>query len=467
MKQPSPARCIRGVVRLGLALISLAGCAPPAEPLRLVLLVTVDTLRADHLGAYGSERGLTPNLDRLAERALVFSSAYAAAPLTLPSVASLMTGRHPVELGIWSNESLLQTTAPTLAAALGERGWSTAAVIGNWILRRACGLGAGFESYDDSLPQREAIRRWPERVAADLTDSLLEILARCTEAADARCFLWGHYQDPHGPYTPPAQLRERYLEDERRRPGGTDRLPVLDDHRGIGGIPDYQLLEGKREVAFYRAGYAGEIRYLDREIGRLLDALEARGLMEQTVIVFAADHGESLGENDQWFAHGEYLTEPLVRVPLMIRAPGLPAGRRDDLASLLDVHATLLELATGVPPDPKGRGRNLLALDAAQRESVSYLTTLGGGARQRRGLVQGAFKYTIEKRDGVWYGRLVRREREDLDLIAAAPQVAAKMRRRLEYLLGDLQRDAAPVQRQELSERDRARLRALGYVEGD
>ncbi len=176
----------RAVAALGLAATLLGpavGCgegswlrgSPAPETLSL-LWISLDTLRADHLGAYGSDRDLTPNLDELARESLVFSNAYATAPFTLPSIASLMTGRYPEDLGIWSNESRVQHAASTLATALREGGWRTRAVVGNWILRGESGLSAGFEVYDDTFPQRESTRGWPERIAEDLTDGLLRVL---------------------------------------------------------------------------------------------------------------------------------------------------------------------------------------------------------------------------------------------------------------------------------------------------
>jgi arylsulfatase len=447
-------------------LLGCFGCTAAPPPLALVLLITADTLRADHLGAYGSDRDLTPNLDKLARESLVFSNAYATAPFTLPSIASLMTGRYPEDLGIWSNESRIPLETSTLATALREGGWRTRAVVGNWILRGESGLSTGFEVYDDAFPQRESTRGLPERIAEDLTDGLLRVLAECTAGESPRCFLWGHFQDPHGPYTPPGDLRDRYLPLERRRPGGTAQLPVRSDNRGYGGIPDYQFL-GEQEVAFYKAGYDAEIRYMDREVGRLIDAVEHRGLLERSLIVFAADHGEALGEEDYWFAHGDRLMEPLVRVPLLIRMRGTSAGQRDDVVSLVDVHPTLLGRVTGASVPATSRGRDLLAPNAAHSNSEPYLTTLGQALQLRSGLVRGEFKYSVEERDGVWYGKLVRREREEVDLTPAAPQIALKMRRQLFDFRRELIRGAPAIQQPALSEADRDKLRALGYLEGD
>src|SRR5262245_1664861 len=334
-----------------LAALCLAGCAGEPAP-RLFLLVSVDTLRADRLGAYGSDRGLTPRIDALARESELFRAAYAPASHTLPSVAALWTGRLPQEIGVVDNLSRLAPGVPTLAAELAERGFSTGAVVSNWVLRRSSGLDAGFSVYDDELPRREAARAVPERIASETTDAALRLVGRCAAEPAVRCLVWVHYQDPHGPYTPPAGGREARLARERAEPDGGRLLPILPGPFGTGGIPSYQALGGVREVAFYRAGYDAEIAYLDAEVGRLLDSVRERGLWERAVVVLLADHGESLGENDYWFGHGEDLTEALVRVPLLLRVPGRAPGERPDVVSLVDLRPTLLALATGEPVAP-------------------------------------------------------------------------------------------------------------------
>jgi arylsulfatase A-like enzyme len=155
-------------------LLATCGGAPP--PPDVLLLITVDTLRADRLGAFGSPLGLTPNLDALAEESALFTAAYAATPFTLPSLSALMTGRHPEELGIFRNESVLPETVPTLASELRDRGWQTQAVVSNFILRRSSGIGSGFDVFDDEFPQLEAVRKWPERIATGTTDAALRLL---------------------------------------------------------------------------------------------------------------------------------------------------------------------------------------------------------------------------------------------------------------------------------------------------
>jgi arylsulfatase A-like enzyme len=378
-----------------------------------------------------------------------------------------MTGRYPEELGIWTNESGLPDAVPTLAGELRGAGWRTLAVVSNFVLREASGLASGFDRYDDEFPQYEAVRKWPERIAADTTDAALAMLDGCAIGADGKCFLWVHYQDPHGPYTPPEALRERYLPGERGREDGERVLPVQPGDVGAGGIPEYQFFEGHQEVAFYRAGYDAEVRYMDEQIGRFLAGLGERGLSDRAAVVFAADHGESLGELDYWFAHGEHLSESLVRVPLLVRLPGLRPARRSDVVSLVDLFGSLLEWATGKPAVAEHRGRNLFDAGSSGAASVPYLATLGGSTVRRFGIVEGDFKLVVSERASGPRGRLYRRgDASDAEIGAQHPEARARLSARIADVRRSLRPLAEAVQ-QNLSAEDREKLRALGYVNDD
>ncbi|MGH0035426.1 MAG: sulfatase [Myxococcota bacterium] len=463
----SAGRLGRRVWRLALAAAvlgcgGLAGCAAERERPPALLLVTVDTLRTDHLGAYGSDRGLTPHLDALAERSVVFDRAYAAAPFTVPSVSALLTGRFPEETGIHSNEVRLPDDLPTLASALQAAGWRTAAVVSNFVLRRSSGLDRGFQVFDDRMTQRELIRKWPERDAPTTTEAAVELL-RQIALGDTPFFLWVHYQDPHGPYTPPDALRAAQLGRERARPGGREELALGRDHRGLGALPTYQAIDDEREVAFYRAGYAGEVAFMDAGVGRLLDELDALGLRDSTTVVFTADHGEGLGDHDYWFAHGEYLTDELTRVPLWVAHPGLEPGRRADLVSQVDLFASLASLL-GIEVD--GRApyvRDLWAPGAESGASTAYMASLTGSIRPRVGLVRGDHKVVGTRREGRTEYTLFALGAEDRDLGGDDPALLETMVQELESLRGSLLQRRS--QGQELSESDREALRALGYLD--
>jgi arylsulfatase len=461
---------MRALLAIGGSLLALAcGATDPAPdspaPPRLLLLLTVDTLRADHLGAYGSERGLTPNLDALAAQSLVFERVYAPTPFTVPSLVSLHTGRYPSELGMRTNLSQIPNEVPTLAEALKAAGWRTGAVVSNVVLQARPDLARGFDVFDDTMQQRESVRRWAERIAPDTTDAALKLLEAWSTDSDAArqpLFLWVHYQDPHGPYTPPEELRERFLALERER-SGTRKLQRYVNAYGHGGIPVYQQLGEADELAYYRAGYDAEIAYMDRELGRLLEALPRFAQASEIRTVFAADHGEAMGEHDFWFAHGHHLTDELVRVPLLVRGPDVTPGRRSDTASLADLQRTLTRWVGEAPLDDIRVGRDLLSPDAPQQTSVPLLSTLAAYPAPRWGIVSDDYKLILTLDGDIWSAELYRLGNEEVNLAAPAASVAARLRQELKALRERYDR-GAPEQATPLTEERRAQLEALGYL---
>lgn len=303
-----------------------------------VLLITVDTLRADHLHCYGQPLPASPNIDAFAARSVVFERAIAASGYTGPAHSSIMTARYPrrQSMGL-SNGMLTLDGVETLAEALRQGGYDTAAFVSNGVLAARSGLNRGFVVYDDELPSVE--RNRPnvfERLAPQTVERALAWLGR---PRTKPFFLWVHFQDPHGPYTPPAPYRDRF---HVPAVAGEPELRVLDDDGGRGGIPAYQLVEGPRRVSDYRSRYAGEIAFMDQSVGKLLAAVERH---RPTIVALTADHGESFGENDFYFAHGHSAAPDLSHVPLIVNAPGLRPERRADPVSHVDVMPTLLELA--------------------------------------------------------------------------------------------------------------------------
>ncbi len=430
----------------------LAGCGGHGSKTpRLFLLITVDTLRADHLGAYGAPAGSTPELDRLAAQSVVFENAYAVASCTLPSLGGLMTSRYPEEIGVQSNMSTVVADATTLASSLAARGFRTGGVVSNPVLRPESGIGAGFELYDARFRQLERVRGLPERSAPHTTRAALAMLGDLVASGADRLFLWVHYQDPHGPYTPPPPFDARFSE-----PAGP-LLAVNPTESGVGGIPNYQSLNGRREAGYYRARYKGEIAYADDAIGHLLRGVDRRGLLDDAIVVFAADHGEGMGEDDYWFAHGERLSDPLVHVPLLLRVPGRAPGRRADVASLLDVFPTVVALAGGGPV-PAARGRDLLAPAAAADASTVYQSTLRVARVPQRALIARGWRYLVEDAAaGV---------RETVSPLSGGATPASGL---LEDLRGALQRLRGGLRQPQAEQRaltpaDEEALKALGYV---
>lgn len=451
----------RSLVAAIAALLS-AACTPAGPVPRSLILVTVDTLRADRLGAYGSRLGLTPEIDALAAESTRFERAYTPIPLTFPAMVALLTGRHPEDVGVDSNELLRDAGSATLATALAARGYRTGAVVSNFVLRAATGLDRGFEHYDDRLPEPEPNRDISERSAAATTDAALAMIARLGDGARVPVFLWVHYQDPHGPYLPPRGYRARYLAREREAPDAGRRLPVSRSQSGNGAIPRYQLIDGERRVAFYRAGYDGEVRHVDDEIGRLARKLRSLGLLERAVLVFAADHGESLGEADYWFAHGERLIESQVRVPLFVRVPGQAAGSIAEPVSLVDVAPTLAALLE-IPLRGPLRGRDLFAPGV---RSELHLATPGESPVTRYGVIESGYQYVVTHDPGGDIERLHRLGDESRDLATAHPQVVEVLAERVRAWRDEIG-SRSPKQQPALAPEARRRLQALGYLEDE
>ncbi|MCA9512480.1 MAG: sulfatase [Myxococcota bacterium] len=456
------ARAFALVASLALA-AALPGCGRGARA-PLLLLVTVDTLRADHLGAYGSDLGATPRIDALASQSVAFDAAFAPASYTLPSMASLHTGLYPEEVGIFANRSAFRGSSVTVAEMLRIAGWRTGAAVSNYVLRGGTGMEIGFDVYDDAFTTSERNRDQPERTAEATTAAALAVLDALRASPHAGLFLWVHYQDVHGPYEPPAGLRERYLARARATRNGSRTLPT-GGINAMGAIPSYQVVDGRDDAAFYLAGYAGEVAFVDAQIGALLDGVDARGLLDDARVVFTADHGESLGEDDYWFAHGELLSDALVRVPLLVRAPGLAPGRRADVASMVDLLPTLAGLA-GLPLPARSAGRDLLAAGADRAPARAYLATLMGASTQRWGWVEDGH---VLVRTDLGGGR-VRDELRSLDRGAGGAAASAggddALRRRMGDELARFREelDVADAAWQELGPQDRAMLERLGYA---
>jgi arylsulfatase len=306
-----------------------------------VVLVTIDTLRADHLHCYGQPLPTSPSLDAFAARSVVFDRAIAASGYTGPAHASMMTGKYPRRHSMgFSNGMLVLGGVETLAENFRRAGYETAAFVSNQVVGARTGLDRGFDVYDGDLPSVERNRANVfERLAPQTTERALAWLAR---EHTQPFFLWVHLQDPHGPYTPPAAYLDPF---PLSAVDGEPELRVVEDSAGLGGIPPYQLIDGPRRVSNYRRRYAGEIAYMDQSVGQLLAAVEQRG---PAIVAVTADHGESFGENGFYFAHGHSAAPDLSHVPLILAAPGLRAERRADPVSHVDVMPTLLELA-GLP----------------------------------------------------------------------------------------------------------------------
>jgi arylsulfatase len=446
------------VALIALALCSCADevtCGAPAAPGPDVLLVTLDTLRADHLGAYGAPPDATPALDALAARGVVFERMLAASSRTAPSHASLFTSHWVRDHGIgYRNGSTRLGDEPTLASRFAAAGYQTAAFVSNSMLRRRIGLDAGFDLYDDALPDHEANRPVFERTAEKTTARATRWLRETREAPQPR-FLWVHYNDPHGPYTPPA----RYVKEPPGEPATT--LPVLQIQRGFHGIPAYQALDGQDDPRQYLARYAGEIRYLDDSIGALVESFERDAGRSGAIIAITADHGESLGEEDMWFSHGFATTPNLAHVPFLLLADGLPGGRVSTPVHHVDVLPTLLELAgLPVPEDAAGRALGpVLRGEAQLAEDRPLYVDVGAEVSVYRG------KTFLRARFGAALGNVAEGSFGTYRWDGGASWQRLDDSTSLALLALAYDRDRAPLHYANAPDADdQRRLRALGYL---
>lgn len=473
-----------GATRWCLAALLLAGCGGRAVPPgpRNVVLVTIDTLRADHLGVYGYARATSPAIDALARESTVFESALATCTSTGPATASLLTGTHRAWHRVLANGWVLADRVQTLAEVLQAHGYRTAARIANATLGADLGFAQGF---DDFAMPAALLQEGPGQFGGAPLVAEVEPLVQKLGAGPF--FLWLHFMDPHGPYFPPPEYQARFSPDDYRWPDEHD-LPISTSNFGLGVIPAYQRVERRAAPADYRARYDAEIRYVDDHVAAVVRVLRAHGLLDGAIVVLAADHGESLGEHRYYFQHGWFLSDEMLRVPLLVRGPGVPAGRRVRASvSTVDVAPTVLDLV-GLPPvaDMEGRSlRPLLDADGPDREAFAQ-TYYGEGLVALR---TGQWSYVFKQPRTDTSPRtpseppLPDAATEELfdvatdpgevtNVVAAQPDVARRMRQRVEDWLGQQERRArgslarSPGQGLRLGDPQlEHQLRALGYVD--
>ena len=317
-----------------------------------IILIVIDTLRPDHLGCYGYDLDTSPNIDAFAADGVVFENCKSQSSDTRLSMASMLSGFYPHETKVIGAHAVPEEVE-LLSEMLKPEGYKTAAVIGNFMLHRGWNYKQGFDIYDDEMNEHELVRQhFKERTAGATTDRAIEILE---QSGDEPLFLWVHYQDPHGTYTPPKEYG-----DMMKRPGVAPRtMQVNDKIHGRGGIPSYQKLGDHTDYHHYVAQYDGEIRYVDENLKRLMQALKDHGHYDDALIILTSDHGEGMGEQDWYFAHGWNVYEPLIHVPFIVKYGRKLSGRRKDTVQLLDVVPTIVNLLD-IEVSSSFRGRDFL-----------------------------------------------------------------------------------------------------------
>ena len=304
-------------------------CAKEADEPKLregpkpgIVLITIDTLRADHLSGYGYDKPTSPNLDKLMARGVTFTHAYSTTSNTASSHASIMTGHYAPfhSIGAYNGEFQLEPEAITLAERLVDMDYWTGAVLSNPILQKTLGLGQGFHVYDDDLEGQELNRPFRERYADVAVDKALWVIERFK---DHPFFIWLHLQDPHGPYDPPQKWLAKMHSYAYDIAG---QLPEGDDHSGYHAIPRYQMYKDEKAIDDYVKRYDAEIAFADAELGRLFAILESHPQMADSLLIVTSDHGEALGEDGFHFAHAHSVGLDMVSVPLVMVGTGIPAG---------------------------------------------------------------------------------------------------------------------------------------------
>lgn len=436
-----------------------------------ILLITIDALRADHLGVYGYARPTSPNIDRLASEGVRFQRAVSQWPLTSPSFASMMSSTYGHTNG------LIRTTAQRmpdrslmLAELLKAGGYDTWAAVGNVNLARAFNFDQGFDIY------RELWQEDDDRRSVVTTRSALDLMDRAPDGHPF--FLWLHYFDPHARYQPPKPFDGMFVNDAHF--DSTWRVPLLTRKRwDIGGISTNVNLGREDRVAYYVAQYDAEIRSVDSQVGALMKALKDRGLDRNTLVVVTADHGESLGDHNYFFEHGRFPYDDCVHVPLIFRGPGVgkAGGVVRSPVELIDLAPTLLDLA-GLPANREAEGKSLRRLLAGERAgglAWEYAFTESGFSQNyQRSITSERYKLVYVPDAGdrrLMQGKklelydLAEDPGETKNLIDQRPQVAGPLKERLWQWIEDGGAGAEVPDAVKVDGNTEDELRSLGYIQ--
>jgi len=391
-----------------------------------VVLVSIDTVRADHLGCYGASGVATPTLDGLARDGILFERAIAQVPLTYPSHASILTGLYPFQNGAQDFTSPpLDSRFRTIAQALREHGYSTGAVVSSFALDHSWGLARGFDFYDDAFSQESYNKRELDLVERKAEESVTHALNWLKKVPRRPFFLWLHLYDPHSPYHPPEPFRSKFA-----------------DHP-----------------------YDGEIAYADQQLGRLIEWVKSAGLYDKTLVVVTSDHGESLGDHGEK-EHGFFLYNSTLHVPLIIKPPArsrYKPGRNQSIVEIAGIPATVLRLTAIVDPMTKVASSGLLggAGDSQLAYSETFYPFNSFGWSPLHSLQSGRFHF-IEAPSAELYD--VAADPDEKNNLAPSQGAAvAVLRQKLQAILQKASFKYAPVTPSTLSPQAQEKLRALGY----
>ncbi|MHC4707954.1 MAG: sulfatase-like hydrolase/transferase [Planctomycetota bacterium] len=400
-----------------------------ARPIRNVILISIDTCRADYLGSYGYPRKTTPNIDAIADTAALFENVISPVPLTLPAHCSMMTGTIPPYHGVHDNFNYwLHGRNVTLAELLKENGFATAAFVSAFVLDSQFALDQGFDTYYDHLDRQQARLETANERRADKTTRLA--LDWLDNHSEDKFFLLVHYYDPHTDYEPPEPFASKF----------SDNL------------------------------YAGEIAYTDHYIGSVIKKLKSLGIFDSSLIIITSDHGEMLGEHGE-DEHGYFIYQSALRVPLIFRLPGQRKPQRiKDPAGLVDIVPTVCSLLGIQTPSPY-HGRDLSVYlrsgDTSHPQRFIYAESLYPtkyGGNSLLGVVSARYKYIQTTRPELYDIQLDPAESENL--IPLRPDLARMLRDQLKQTLEENVRKLEPDARAAPDDETIRRLQSLGYVTG-
>ena len=433
--------------------LSLALAAAPAHAEKPnVIVILVDTLRADHLEPYGYGKDVSPNVAKWASEAVVFDNAISQNAWTVPSVATLLSGVYPqahkclmFEEGKEVEMDTLSDDQDMLAEQFKAAGYTTSAIVKTKVIAAERGFGQGFDSYT-FVPGSQA---WGP-AGQELTDATIAWLDKQADPF----FLYLHYMDPHSPYQAPGDYFEKYASGS----GST----LTGSHEEVRAFKTGGATPSDADIERLYALYDGEIAYWDVQFGRLLDALEAQGKADNTVIVLTADHGEQFGEHGGWFH--EHLYQENIHVPLAISAPGAKARHIDTRVQQMDVAPTVASLA-GVEHGQHWQGRDLAKAVAGAKapEGDSYAEY----AHKKTLISPDGYKIILGEGGDLMYD-LNKDPGETKNIVATEAATFNELKARLVKLWEEskaLSSNFAEAEAQELAEEDVEALRALGYIE--
>jgi len=418
-----------------------------------IVFIVIDSLRPDHLGCYGYLRPTSPTIDQLSKESILFTQAISPSTVTLLSVPSILTSTLPTTHMVYDWEATLNPSLKTVAQILKEKGYRTAFFSNHGIVGKIKGLEKGFDVFldegelsSDKLTQRAI--RWIEKKGKN------------------PFFVYLHYMSVHVPYRPPPPYDQIFLKDALYKE--EQEVPISEDERGKGKIPNFLAQKGITNPSYYVALYDGGIRYTDAQIARLLGWLKEKGFYKRTLILITADHGEFLGEHNLYFCHGEKPYDTVLRVPLIMRFPNLPPQKIERQVSTLDIVPTILEVL-GIN-SPSMEGVSLLPLLQGKKNFLHpYIFSLSGNIPEKTG-------YSSVREEGWKLIHIKRPEGEDYQLfdLTQDPQEEKDVKnlrkdkyRELKSILQNWERE---VWRKFLSsprvkeEEILKRLRGLGYL---